>query len=246
MSIAGILSSNLFSGGAAQSTLDIQKNSSGGPKFEQIKNEFQQLGQDLQSGNLTQAQADFTTLSANLPGASQAGATAAAATSAATAATTAALTAATTTTTPATAATTATTTGQTTVAQQFAQLGQDLQSGNLQAAQQDSYQHSTNRPTNRHSTSYRAPPRTSSPWRRGGCIFLVVFCFLLLSAIESDCGGFQLSLRRICRPEIFPARQSGIRHSAKTIFSRLAASPRPDRTARVPRAQRQVHRLAAI
>ena len=64
MSIIGILSSNLFSG-AAQNTqrraLRIQR-----PKFQQIKTEFQQLGQDLQSGNLTQAQSDFTTLSQNL------------------------------------------------------------------------------------------------------------------------------------------------------------------------------------
>ena len=135
MSIAGILGSNLFSAGAAQNTLDIQKSSTGAPKFEQIKNEFQQLGQDLQSGNLTQAQADYTTLSSNFPGASQSSATAAATTSAATAATTAAITAATTATTPPPAAITSA--GQTTVVQQFTQLGQDLQSGNLQAAQRD-------------------------------------------------------------------------------------------------------------
>jgi hypothetical protein len=36
-----------------------------------MKAEFQQLGQDLQSGNLAQAQADYTTLSINLPGLAQ-------------------------------------------------------------------------------------------------------------------------------------------------------------------------------
>jgi outer membrane protein assembly factor BamD (BamD/ComL family) len=37
----------------------------------QIQSEFQQLGQDLQSGNLAQAQTDFVTLSQNVPGVSQ-------------------------------------------------------------------------------------------------------------------------------------------------------------------------------
>jgi len=69
MSIAGILSSNLFSAGAAQNTQNTQNTQS---NFQQIKAEFQQLGQDLQSGNLTQAQQDYTTLSQNIPGASQA------------------------------------------------------------------------------------------------------------------------------------------------------------------------------
>jgi len=68
MSIAGILSSNLFSAGAAQNTQNTQNTQS---NFQQIKAEFQQLGQDLQSGNLTQAQQDYTTLSQNIPGASQ-------------------------------------------------------------------------------------------------------------------------------------------------------------------------------
>jgi hypothetical protein len=40
-------------------------------KFQQIQTEFQQLGQDLQSGNLSQAQADFATLSQQLPTAQQ-------------------------------------------------------------------------------------------------------------------------------------------------------------------------------
>jgi len=68
VSIIGILSSNLFSAGAALNAQSSQKNPS---VFQQIKTEFQQLGQDLQSGNLTKAQQDYTTLSQNLPGASQ-------------------------------------------------------------------------------------------------------------------------------------------------------------------------------
>lgn len=36
-------------------------------KAQTVQSEFQQLGQDLQSGNLTQAQSDFKTLSQNLP-----------------------------------------------------------------------------------------------------------------------------------------------------------------------------------
>ncbi len=117
MSIAGILSSNLFSSGATQGFQQTHEAKGPGQKFQQLKSEFQQLGQDLQSGNLTQAQSDYAALSQNFPGARQTGATAA-------------------TTTAATAATTSST-GNGTVAQQFAQLGQDLQSGNLQAAQQD-------------------------------------------------------------------------------------------------------------
>lgn len=111
MSIAGILSGNLFSAGHAQNTLDLPGLKGNTPNFKQIKNEFQKLGQDLQSGNLQQAQADYAALSSNLPGASQ--------------------------TTTATNAAAASKTGNATVAQQLAQLGQDLQSGNLQAAQHD-------------------------------------------------------------------------------------------------------------
>jgi outer membrane protein assembly factor BamD (BamD/ComL family) len=110
MSIIGILSSNLFSAGAAQNTQSSQNAPS---TFQQIKTEFQQLGQDLQSGNLTQAQSDFATLSQNLSNASQNTAAANA------------------------AATPAATTSTNPVVQAFAQLGQDLQSGNLQGAQQD-------------------------------------------------------------------------------------------------------------
>jgi hypothetical protein len=103
MSIVGILASNLFSVNATQSA---QNNPS---KFQQIKAEFQQLGQDLQSGNLTQAQSDFATLSQDFPGATQSAANSRNAGAAV----------------------------NNSVAQAFTKLGQDLQSGNLQAAQQD-------------------------------------------------------------------------------------------------------------
>ena len=111
MSIIGILASNLFSGGAAQNTQSSQNTPS---SFQQIKTEFQQLGQALTSGNLTQAQSDFTTLSQNLSGIVQSGATA-----------------------PSTATAPNTAASNNSVVQAFAQLGQDLQSGNLQGAQQD-------------------------------------------------------------------------------------------------------------
>jgi outer membrane protein assembly factor BamD (BamD/ComL family) len=110
MSIIGILSSNLFSAGAIQNTQSSQKTPS---TFQQIKTEFQQLGQDLQSGNVSAAQSDFTTLSKNLSTLFQ---------------TPAATT---------TATATATNPSASPLATAFAQLGQDLQSGNLQAAQQD-------------------------------------------------------------------------------------------------------------
>ena len=52
MSVAGILSSAAFSIGA-----QVFQN-----RMQNVKQEFQQLGQDLQSGNLSAAQADFATL----------------------------------------------------------------------------------------------------------------------------------------------------------------------------------------
>ncbi len=67
------------------------------------------MGQDLQTGNVTAAQSDFTTLSKNLSTLIP---------------------------TPA-ATTTAANPSASPLASVFAQLGQDLQSGNLQAAQQD-------------------------------------------------------------------------------------------------------------
>jgi hypothetical protein len=59
MSIIGILSSNLFAAGAAHNTQGSQNKPT---DFQQIKTEFQQLGQDLKAGNLQLAQQDFTSL----------------------------------------------------------------------------------------------------------------------------------------------------------------------------------------
>ena len=64
MSITGIASTALNS--VLNATPTSQNNQG---KFQQIQKEFQQLGQDLQSGNLTQAQQDYATLSQNLPAA---------------------------------------------------------------------------------------------------------------------------------------------------------------------------------
>jgi hypothetical protein len=101
MSLTGIASSIL-------STLSGTHNQQN--PFQQIRSEFKQLGQDLQAGNLAQAQSDFTTLSRNLSSVLQNN-------------------------TSTTHATTANSANP--VVQAFAKLGQDLQSGNLQAAQQD-------------------------------------------------------------------------------------------------------------
>jgi hypothetical protein len=76
-----------------------------------IQSEFQQLGLDLQSGNLGQAKSDFNTLAKNLPSVSQNSGIPINDSAAAT--------------------------NSNPVAQAFAQLGQDLQSGNLSAGQQD-------------------------------------------------------------------------------------------------------------
>jgi outer membrane protein assembly factor BamD (BamD/ComL family) len=40
-------------------------------KAQQVRTEFQQLGQDIQSGNISKAQSDFSTLSQNVPGSVQ-------------------------------------------------------------------------------------------------------------------------------------------------------------------------------
>lgn len=55
MSVAGVPIPNLY------------PSTSGENKFQQIQQDFQQLGQDLQSGNLSQAQQDYATLTAALP-----------------------------------------------------------------------------------------------------------------------------------------------------------------------------------
>ncbi len=62
MSVTGISGSNFVQSYFAQAAQN---------KFQQIQSQFQQLGQDLQSGNLAQAQADFATLSQELPNAQQ-------------------------------------------------------------------------------------------------------------------------------------------------------------------------------
>jgi hypothetical protein len=100
MSVSGISTSSLYNYSSQNSQNSLQ----------QIQQTFQQLGQDLQSGNLSAAQSDFATLQKLVPGL---GST--------------------------TASTTSSTSSQSTspIAQAFSQLAQDLQSGNLSAAQQD-------------------------------------------------------------------------------------------------------------
>jgi outer membrane protein assembly factor BamD (BamD/ComL family) len=71
MSIAGIASTALFS--LLNNVQNTQKSNHG--NFQQIEAEFNQLGQDLQSGNLAQAQQDYATLSQNFPTAGQSGST---------------------------------------------------------------------------------------------------------------------------------------------------------------------------
>jgi len=61
MSVAGITSIN-----SAQ-LANVQHN------YQKVQSEFKQLGQDLQAGNLTQAQADFVTLSQSLASGRQTG-----------------------------------------------------------------------------------------------------------------------------------------------------------------------------
>jgi outer membrane protein assembly factor BamD (BamD/ComL family) len=68
MSLSGISSNNLFELLQAQNSQSqgTQSQSGTNSPLQQIEDEFTQLGQDLQSGNLTQAQQDFTTLSSAL------------------------------------------------------------------------------------------------------------------------------------------------------------------------------------
>ncbi|MGC2281599.1 MAG: hypothetical protein WA603_16405 [Candidatus Acidiferrales bacterium] len=104
MSIASIGS------GALSAILSPAPNpQTGQGKFQQIQNEFPQLGQDLQSGNLTQAQQDFATLSQNLPAAQSSS----------------------------TAFTASPANNSNPIAQACTALSQDLQNGNISAAQQD-------------------------------------------------------------------------------------------------------------
>jgi hypothetical protein len=78
-------------------------------KPNQLKQGFQQLGQDLQSGNLSQAQSDFASLQQLLPGGQQ----------------------------PSAVASSSANQGSSPLATAVAQLAQDLKSGNLTAAQSD-------------------------------------------------------------------------------------------------------------
>ncbi len=109
MSVTGIAANLLFQTFAANTA----KKSQG--SFGQIHSEVQQLGQDLQAGNLTQAQQDFAALSKNFPGTTAASQ-------------------------PQTPATNTNISATTSVAsnspsQAFSAVGQALQSGNLSAAQ---------------------------------------------------------------------------------------------------------------
>jgi hypothetical protein len=109
VSVTGIAANLLFQTFAANTA----KKSQG--SFGQIHSEVQQLGQDLQAGNLTQAQQDFAALAKNFPGATAASQ-------------------------PPTPATNTNISATTSVAnnspsQAFSAVGRALQSGNLSAAQ---------------------------------------------------------------------------------------------------------------
>jgi len=105
MSVTGVSSSNLFS-------FDPQ---AGPPAAQKLKQEFQQLGSDLQAGNLSAAQADFATLQQSAPQNNTQSNTENGAQNGSTAS------------------------GQNTnpLVKAFQQLATDLQSGNLSAAQAD-------------------------------------------------------------------------------------------------------------
>lgn len=103
MSVTGIATSVL----AAMNALHGAK--SGHTSAHTIQSELSQLGADLQSGNLTQAQSDFATLAQNFPGAESANSAASSTTGAA----------------------------SNSLSQSFTQLGKDLQTGNVSGAKQD-------------------------------------------------------------------------------------------------------------
>lgn len=116
MSVSGISSGNLFNYNNPEVTNNLK----------QFQQEFQQLGQDLESGNLSAAQQDFVTLQNLAP---QNGGTSTNSTSTGGASTNSTSTSGT--------STSGTSTSASPIAQEFNQLAQDLQSGNLAAAQQD-------------------------------------------------------------------------------------------------------------
>jgi hypothetical protein len=105
MSVSGIMGTSFYQ----QSTI---QNS-----FQQRRAEFQQLGQDLQSGNLTAAQQDFTELTATSAAVSSSG------------------TATTGTTATGSSSSMSSASPYASLAQDFSTLGQAIQSGNLSAAQ---------------------------------------------------------------------------------------------------------------
>lgn len=86
-----------------------------------VQSELQQLGQDLESGNLTQAESDYTTLSQDLSEFSSLSTSTTSSNDATTASTT----------------TASTDSSTDSLEDAFTALGQDLESGNLSAAQSD-------------------------------------------------------------------------------------------------------------
>jgi outer membrane protein assembly factor BamD (BamD/ComL family) len=99
MSVSGVSSNNLF---AAYSPAAAQN------KFQQIQQDSRQLGQDLQAGNLSQAQSDFSALQQLLPGQQSTA-----------------------------SGTQSGSPSSNPISKAVAQLGQDLQAGNLSAAKSD-------------------------------------------------------------------------------------------------------------
>lgn len=87
-------------------------------KFKQFQLEFQQLGKDLQAGNLTQAQSDLVTLTQNSPFLQASAASGTAASTSGAAGSSAGV-------------------SNSPIAHAFNQLAQDLQAGNVTAAQRD-------------------------------------------------------------------------------------------------------------
>jgi soluble cytochrome b562 len=92
-------------------------------RMQEFRKDFQQLGQDLQSGNLSAAQSDFASIKQLQTGSSSASPTSS--------------TSATSSTSSTSSSAAASSQNNNPVAQAFNQLSQDLQSGNLSAAQQD-------------------------------------------------------------------------------------------------------------
>lgn len=111
MSVAGIMSSAL-------SSLASYSAQSAQNQKQQFKQEFQQLGQDLQSGNLSAAQADFTSLQQAMPQSSSNLSASSISSASSTSSSSAAQ-------------------SSNSISGEFSQLSQDLQSGNLSAAQSD-------------------------------------------------------------------------------------------------------------